>query len=120
MVDKPQLRARTDAFHALRSSLPQTLQALRQQGTEVEILSGCACPFIPLSKSTDVVSDTLVNTSSSALNPSIAETADPTEYEIKKQSSYFPENTRYFPGVAHTKALKTEAVQKALAEILLK
>lgn len=118
LADKPLLKAKTDVFQTLRCNLPRTLQALCDCGVQLHILAGSALPFIPLSQSTDVVSDTLINTSSSALNPSVVETADPTAYEIDKQAAYFCAQTYYFPGVAHMKALKNEDVQTMLVDIL--
>lgn len=118
LADKPLLKEKTDAFQALRCNLPRTLQSLCDNGVHLCILAGCAMPFVPLSKSTDVVSDTLVNTSSAALNPSVVETADPTAYEISAQDAYFCEQTHYFPGVSHMQALKNEDVQKILISVL--
>ncbi len=117
LADKAQLRAKTDAFHSLRCSLPRNLQALCENGTKLHILAGSALAFVPLSQSTDVVSDTLVNTSSAALNPSVVETADPTAYEIDTASAYFCGQTQYFPGVSHMQALKNENVQAAILSI---
>ena len=117
LADKPQLKAKTDAFQTLRCNLPRTLHSLCDNGMHLHILAGSALPLIPLSKSTDVVSDSLVNTSSAALNPSVVETADPTVYEIDTQSAYFCDHTHYFPGVAHMKALKNEDVQAMLLNI---
>lgn len=117
LADKPLLKEKTDAFQALRLAFPRTLQMLCADGVELHILAGSALPLVPLSRSTDVVSDTLVNTSSAALNPSVAETADPTVYEIDAQSAYFCDQTHYFPGVAHMKALKNEDVQAMLINI---
>lgn len=119
LEDKPQLRARTDAFHALRENLPATLRALLDGGTQLHILAGSALPFIPLSQSSDVVSDTLVNTSSAALNPSIVETGDPRGYAINTEAAYFPAQTRYFPGIAHMQALKTPEVAQTITQILI-
>lgn len=117
LADKAQLKARTDAFHALRCELPRKLQELCESGVRLHILAGSALSFVPLSKSSDVVSDTLVNTSSAALNPSITETADPTAYEIDADAAYFSSSTQYFPGVSHLQALKNEKVQAAILSV---
>ncbi len=118
LADKPQLRARTDAFDAVRRSLPALLQNLQCGGVNVHILAGSALPFVPLSKSTDVVSDQLVNTSSAALNESIEETAEVAGYVIDTTQACLPEQTVYFPGVSHMQALKNEQVLSALVQIL--
>ncbi|MBE6812472.1 MAG: hypothetical protein E7523_06270 [Ruminococcaceae bacterium] len=118
LADKPQLRARTDAFDALRRSLPALLRNLQSNGVNVHILAGSALPFVPLSKSTDVVSDQLVNTSSAALNESIEETAEVAGYVIDTTQACLPEQTVYFPGVSHMQALKNEQVQALLTQIL--
>lgn len=118
LADKPQLRARTDAFDACRRNLPDILQGLQRDGVSVHILAGSALPFVALSKSSDVVSDQLVNTSSAALNDSIEETADVEGYAIDETKACLPEHTVYFPGVPHMQALKTESVQTALVRIL--
>lgn len=118
LADKPQLRSRTDAFHAMHTALPQTLRTLQESGVNLHILAGSALQFIPLSKSSDVVSDLLINTSSAALNPSIVETADPIRFAIDTQAACFPQNTHYFAGVSHMKALKNEDVQSMLTQLL--
>ena len=64
-----------------------------------------------------MVSDTLVNTSSSALNPSVTETAEPHNYEIDVQKACLPASTRYFAGISHMKALRTDEVVVPLVQL---
>ncbi len=111
------LRKSTDAFHALRVSLPDTLRALDAEGVSVHIFSGSGLPFIALSRSSDVVSDTLINTSSSALNPAVEETADVKNYEINTEEACLPAATRYFAGISHLKALRTDEVIVPLSQL---
>ena len=111
------LRTKTDAFHFLRVHLPETLRNLQANGVHVHIFSGSGQSFIALSESPDVVSDTLVNTSSSALNPSVTETAEPHNYEIDVQKACLPASTRYFAGISHMKALRTDEVVVPLVQL---
>lgn len=112
------LRARTDAFARLRAKLPETLLSLREGETKVSLLCGSAQRFLPLTQSQDVVSDGLVNTSSAALNGSIAETADPVNEPIDAAAGLLPQDTFYFPGVGHMKAMRTPAVVQKLVQLL--
>ncbi len=118
LAEKPLLKARTDAFDAVRRALPALLRKLQNDGVSVHILAGSALPFFALSKSSDVVSDRLVNTSSAALNDSIEETADVAGYAIDETKACLPAQTVYFPGVSHMQALKNEQVQALLTQIL--
>ncbi len=118
LADKPLLKARTDAFDAVRRALPDLLRQLQADGVQLQLLAGSALPFFALSKSSDVLSDQLVNTSSAALNESIEETADVAGYVIDKEKACLPGQTVYFPGVGHMQALKNEQVQALLTQIL--
>ncbi len=113
------LREKTDAFAVLREALPSTLVKLRDSGVKVSLLCGSANRFIPLTQSQDVVSDTLVNTSSAALNESIAEIADPVNAVVDAAAGVLAGDTYYFPGVVHMKAMHTPAVKETLVKLLL-
>ncbi len=112
------LKQKTDAFAKLRQELPETLLRLQADGVRISLLCGSANRFMPLSQSPDVVSDGLVNTSSAALNFSVAETADPIGYEIDKAAGVLADSTFYFPGVKHMQAMRADAVKETLLRIL--
>ena len=118
MQGKDRLRERTDAFHEKRSTLPQTLARLREHGAFVALVSGMHLRLPPVCLSQDVISDSIVHTASSALNPSVTETADPQTEAVNTAAAYFPDTTWYIDGVPHMKALRSEAVTSLLCRLL--